>query len=46
MITVFSEDHRFQDGKFELQKGGDLWRLLAAITINKLLKTDFNHCHR
>jgi len=25
-----------QDGRYQLQQSGDLWRLLAAITINKL----------
>src|SRR5262249_42157416 len=25
-----------RDGRFELQRGGDLWRLLVAITLHKL----------
>ena len=32
-----------QDGRFELQRSGDLWRLLAAITINKLGKQVERH---
>ena len=27
-----------KDGEFKLERGGDLWRLLAAITLNKLGK--------
>lgn len=27
---------RAKDGNFEVKRGGDLWRLLAAITMNKL----------
>jgi DNA-directed RNA polymerase specialized sigma24 family protein len=27
-----------REGKFELRRSGDLWRLLAQITVNKLLK--------
>lgn len=29
---------RARAGQYELKEGGDMWRLLAAITINKLLK--------
>src|SRR5262249_18756127 len=25
-----------RDGRYDLQRGGDLWRLLVAITLNKL----------
>lgn len=32
------------DGRFELKKSGDLWKLLAAITLNKLYR-QINH-HR
>lgn len=32
-----------QQGKFVLQRSGDLWRLLAAITLNKLAKQRERH---
>ena len=32
-----------KDGEFQLKRGGDLWRLLAAITINKLGKQIERH---
>lgn len=35
--------HRAQDGQFVLQRSGDLWRLLAAITIHKLCRTVARH---
>jgi len=28
---------RLREGEFDLRRGGDLWRLLAAITVNKVL---------
>lgn len=31
------------DGQFELKRSGDLWRLLSAITINKVLKKVEHH---
>ena len=30
-------------GRFELRRGGDLWRLLAAITMHKLLRQARHH---
>lgn len=35
--------HGADQGKFELKRGGDLWRLLAAITLNKLGKQIERH---
>jgi len=44
-----------QDGRFDLQRGGDLWRLLVAITLHKLndqvkrntsVKRSVEHEHR
>jgi RNA polymerase sigma factor (sigma-70 family) len=32
-----------EDGRFELQNSGDLWRLLAAITLNKLHRQVDHH---
>lgn len=34
---------RAQDGQYELNRSGDLWRLLSAITINKVLKKVEHH---
>jgi RNA polymerase sigma-70 factor (ECF subfamily) len=34
---------RAKEGEFELKRGGDLWRLLAAITIHKLGKQIERH---
>ena len=30
--------HHAQNGRFELKRSGDLWRLLAAITVNKAMQ--------
>lgn len=32
-----------RDGRYELEKSGDLWRLLASITVNKVLKQAERH---
>ena len=32
-----------RDGRYELEKSGDLWRLLAGITVNKVLKQAERH---
>jgi RNA polymerase sigma factor (sigma-70 family) len=32
-----------RDGRYELEKTGDLWRLLASITVNKVLKQAERH---
>lgn len=34
---------RARDGKLSLQRSGDLWRLLAAITINKVRRQTAHH---
>jgi RNA polymerase sigma factor (sigma-70 family) len=32
-----------RDGRYELEKSGDLWKLLASITVNKVLKQAERH---
>jgi len=32
-----------RDGRFDIEKAGDLWRLLAGITVNKVLKQAEHH---
>ncbi|MCA9078179.1 MAG: hypothetical protein KDA93_24330 [Planctomycetaceae bacterium] len=39
--------NRVRDGRFELEESGDLWRLLAAITIKKVLgKVEFHQAQK
>lgn len=37
---------RAREGRFQVERGGDLWRLMAAITINKLRKQVERHTAR